>query len=254
MLPKLFTIQVIKYMKKLVINLIINPLGRFSPEAADHFRYFLIEIWVAFVHLRASRACLKRFANHRSLKVNFGSGSAPKANFLNLDFAPQADVRLDLRKPIPLPDSCCSFVYSEHFVEHLSYPEGVESFFADCFRILEADGRISISVPDTKWPLEEYGQGKTDYLRICDERRFHPDGCETFIEHINYHFRQRWRNDSYSHFENHRFAWDFETMRKKLQEAGFDSVVERGFDLQLDSRLREVGSLFVEASKPALSA
>ena len=244
----------INAMRSLLENVIIKPLRRFSPEAADHFRYLLIEIWVAYIHLGASRACFRRYANGRGLKVNFGSGSAPKTNFLNLDFAPQADVRLDLRRAIPLPDSCCSFVYSEHFVEHLSYPEGVERFFADCFRILEEEGKISISVPDTKWPLEEYGHGRKEYLANCIERRWHPEGCDTFIEHINFHFRQRWRNDSYSHFENHKFAWDLETMQKKLREAGFNTVVERRFDPLLDSRLREVGSLFVEATKPVTIA
>lgn len=237
-------------MKNLFKNIVLKPISRFSPEAADHLRYFLIEVWVVFVHLAGSRICTRRFSGRRDLKVNFGSGSAPKQGFLNLDFAPQADVRLDLRRSIPLANFSCAFVYTEHFVEHLSYPEGAERFFADCFRILEPGGRISISVPDSKWPLEEYGKGKKEYLKACIERKFHPEGCDTFIEHINYHFRQRWRNDSYSHFENHRFAWDFETMRKKLQEAGFEHVCERGFDPELDSSLREVGSLFVEARKP----
>lgn len=222
-----------------------------SSPVAQHFIYFLIEINVAIVSQISSAKCRRKYKNENGLKINFGSGSILKKGFLNLDFSSAADVRLDLRKPIPLNDSCANLVYSEHFVEHLTYPEGVDLHFSECFRLLESRGEISISVPDTEWPLVEYVEKKTSYLDACELHNWHPEDCTTFMEHINYHFRQRWVGRSYSHFENHRFAWDFETMKKKLKQFGFVDIALRDFDPNLDSNHRKPGSLFVHAFKPA---
>lgn len=221
-----------------------------SSPIADHFINFNIEIYVALIHQINISKCRRKYKNEKGLKINFGSGSATKKGFLNLDFSSSADVRLDLRKPLPLPDACCGFIYSEHFVEHLTYPEGVEMHFSECFRILEPGGKINISVPDTQWPVEEYVQGKNAYLEACKANNWHPKDCTTFMEHINFHFRQRRRGMSYSHFENHRFAWDFETMKKKLAEFGFIDIERRNYDASLDSSHRKVGSLIVKAKKP----
>ncbi|WP_299225792.1 hypothetical protein [uncultured Psychroserpens sp.] len=221
-----------------------------SSPIADHFINLFIELYVAFVHKMNVLKCRRTYKKKKRLKINFGSGSATKPGFLNLDFSSSADMRLDLRKPIPLVDASCYFVYSEHFVEHLSYPEGVELHFSECFRILESGGEISISVPDAEWPLVEYAEGKRSYLETCEQQKWHPEDCLTFMEHINYHFRQRWRGGSYSHFGNHRFAWDFETMEKKLAEFGFVDIERRYYDPKLDSKHREIGSLFVKAYKP----
>lgn len=221
-----------------------------SSPVGEHLIYLLIEINVALVHTISAIKCRRAYKNIRGLKINFGCGSASKPGFLNLDFSSSADVRLDLRKSLPLADSCSTFVYSEHFVEHLTYPEGVDMHFSECFRVLSQNGEISISVPDTQWPIDEYVEGKTSYLEACKRHNWHPKECTTFMEHINYHFRQRWTGRSYSHFENHRFAWDFETMKKKLSEVGFVDIELRNFNPDLDSKTREVGSLFVHAFKP----
>jgi hypothetical protein len=61
------------------------------------------------------------------------------------------------------------------------------------------------------------------------------------MEHINFHFRQG--------FE-HRFAYDFETMEHALKEAGFVEIRQREFDSDLDSKNRELGTLYVNPLKP----
>lgn len=230
-------------------KLILLPLRLLSSEVAEHFEHMLHETYVALIHKIGEFKC-SRYSGQKGLKVNFGCGANLKRNFLNIDFSPMADLRLDLRRLIPLSDESCSFIFSEHFVEHLTYPEGVERFFSECLRILEPGGAISISVPDTEWPIMEYAQNKKDYLEACKTNSWHPDQCTTFMEHINYHFRQRWSSRSYSDFENHRFAYDFETMSKKLSEQGFTNIQKREYDEHIDSPHRKVGSLFIKANKP----
>ena len=63
------------------------------------------------------------------------------------------------------------------------------------------------------------------------------------MEHINFHFRQG---------TEHRFAYDFETMEQALKEAGFVEIRQRKFVSDLDSKSRELGTLYVNAMKPLI--
>jgi len=231
-----------------LIKKLIAPLRHISPEVKDHVEHLLIETEVALRHGCGVRGA-RRYKGRSGLKINFGSGSKTKEGFVNVDLSPHADLRVDLRRPIPLEDNTCALLFTEHFVEHLSYPEGAEMFFRECYRVIEPGGQLKVSVPDTEWPLREYGTGQRDYLETCDQRNFHPPECETEMEHINYHFRQRKRGQSYSGFERHRFAYDFETMAKVIRAGGFETVDRRSFEPELDSEHREIGSLFVVAVK-----
>ncbi len=71
------------------------------------------------------------------IKLNIGSGSNTKPGWINLDLAASADVRMDLRDPLPFPDQSCDLIYSEHFLEHLSYPDESVPFLAECRRVLK---------------------------------------------------------------------------------------------------------------------
>jgi predicted SAM-dependent methyltransferase len=133
-------------------------------------------------------------------------------------------------------------ILSEHFIEHIDYPEPVTSLLRDCFRVLKPGGKLRISVPDTEWPILDYPKGaNSDYSRACLEQNWHPPDCKTRIEHINYHFRQS---------GEHLFAYDEETMRLALEGIGFREVQRAPFDPQFDSKHREVGSLIMSAAKP----
>jgi len=70
-------------------------------------------------------------------------------------------------------------------------------------------------------------------------------GAPRKMEHINYHFRQD---------TQHRFVYDFETLKYALGRAGFSQIERRGFDPLLDSQDRERGTLYVIAVKPAAPA
>lgn len=225
-------------------------LKLFSPQVESSAEQLLQEISIAMRH-KSGRRGASRYREARGLKINVGCGPYPKEGFLNLDYSKTADLRLDLRQPIPLPDGCSSLIFSEHFVEHLLYPDGAEAFFHDCYRLLEPGGEVLVSVPDTKWPLMQYASGGREWLTACEENKWHPAECETFMEHINYHFRQRESGQPDWHFETHRFAYDAETVAKHLRSVGFEEALEREPDPQLDSPHRLVGGLFMRGVKPA---
>ena len=86
------------------------------------------------------------------------------------------------------------------------------------------------------------GSGKGTISRTVAERLgWHPEWCRTRIEHINFHFRQD---------DEHRFAYDFETLQKVLADAGFIEIEQRDFDESMDTASRRIGTLYVKALKP----
>lgn len=185
-------------------------------------------------------------ANHRKAraikhnsKLHFGCGSNIKKGWVNIDFFGPADIRMDLRRSLPIHDEIASMVYSEHFLEHLDYPEPAGSFVRECFRVLERGGTFSVGVPDTEWPLRSYATDH-DYMREAKARKWHPEWCVTELEHINCHFRQG---------TDHRFAYDYETLKRLIERSGFVNVRRRDPDPSLDLEHRAFGTLYVDADK-----
>lgn len=189
---------------------------------------------------RASVKRARRLPAQAGLKLQFGCGRKLKAGWINIDLQPGADLALDLRRPLPFADGSCEFIYSEHFLEHIDYPEPAMSLLRECHRVLAPGGQISIGVPDTEWPLGEYAGISHDGYFETAKARWHPSWCQTRMEHLNFHFRN---------FDDHRFAYDFETLAKALSQAGFTQVLRREFDHALDDEGRALGTLYVRAAK-----
>ena len=199
-----------------------------------------IEIRLGLVHLRG-RFKARKFNGQTGLKLHIGCGPKLKNGWVNIDLGGRADINLDARRRLPFADGCCAIVYSEHFLEHLDYPAESKSFLNECHRVLQPGGVFSAGVPDTEWPLKAYWEGITSEYFKHAKQIWHPKWCVTRMEHINYHFRQGCE---------HRFAYDFETLKYVLEKAGFVQVRRRDFDPRLDSKDRELGTLYVEGLKP----
>jgi len=131
------------------------------------------------------------------------------------------------------------YIYSEHTFEHFEFDQEVPHFLAESLRVLRNGGIFDVGVPDSEWPLRGYGNPDHDYWPFAPT--CHPNTCETQLDHINYHFRQG---------EQHKYAWDEETLRRSLQRSGFVSIVRRDFDPSLDSHSRKTGTLYMRAIKP----
>lgn len=213
-----------------------------SPGELSALNALRLERAAAARHRKGLRQ-IRRRSLRRPARLNLGCGEARKDGFLNIDICAGGDLTLDLRRGLPFESDCCEQIFSEHFFEHLDYPEPVSSLFSECLRVLRPGGEMRFSVPDTQWPLFDYGDGPdAPYFAACRQQAWHP-GCETRLEHINHHFRQG---------HEHRYAYDFETVYKALSMTGFDAVQQCAFDSRLDSAHHSIGSLFVSARKPAV--
>ncbi len=180
----------------------------------------------------------------KSLYLNVGCGPYPKENFINLDYnwEPAIDICWDItKKKYPLPDQSLKGIYTEHCMEHIT----LDAFKENCkefFRMLQPGGIIRIVVPDGELYFDLYHErknGKTVHFP-------YEEGHITGMSRINELFRRH----------GHLFIYDFETMKKILEAAGFVNIrkesYRKGNDpvllLDLDWRAHE--SLYVEAGRP----
>jgi predicted SAM-dependent methyltransferase len=200
----------------------------------------LIQEFTAIPRHVLSARKVRSLVNGQPIKLNIGCGPNARPGWLNIDlFDSRAQLRLDVRKPWPLPDGSASYVYSEHVFEHLEFYGEVPRFLAESFRVLRPGGVFDVGVPDTEWPLLGYGNPNHEYWKFAPT--VHPESCKTQLDHINYHFRQG---------EQHKYAWDEETLGVTLESAGFTSIERREFNPELDSESRKTGTLYMRAVKP----
>lgn len=190
---------------------------------------------------RKGVAAAQKYHSSSNLRLHLACGEVYKEGWVNIDLFPGvADLCLDLRQPLPFRDNSCEEIYSEHFLEHLSYPNDALAFLSELRRVIRPEGRVITSVPDTEWPMKSYMEGvDAPYFRVAKER-YHPKDCVTMMEHLNYHFRQG---------GEHLFAYDEETLIRILTQAGFTKNIPREFDPAMDSASRHPGSLYVISTK-----
>lgn len=203
------------------------------------FQLFQFEIKATFLH-KCGVLKSKKYQNQQKLKLHLASGENYKEGWVNIDLlSKNIDLSLDLRKKFPFSDNSCKEIYSEHFLEHLEYPNEVSSFLKEAKRVLISNGKITIIVPDTVWPMQSYFEGyESAYFKICKKKKWHPTDYKTRIEHINFHFRQN---------GEHLYAYDEELLRMVLKNAGFSQIIRRDYDQKIDSPVHDFGNLSLVA-------
>lgn len=81
------------------------------------------------------------------LMLNIGCGKRLLPGFVNIDIIKLADLRHDVTKGIPYKDHSVDYIFSEHFLEHISQRQGL-IFLRECRRVLKPGGVVRISMPD----------------------------------------------------------------------------------------------------------
>lgn len=147
--------------------------------------------------------------------------------------------RLDLRYPLNCRDAVLDGVFTEHTLEHL-YPDEAARLLGELFRVMKPGALIRVTVPDLEKYVDFY-TGQLDADEAALFRTKFPTGAAAI------------RSLSQNYL--HRALWDFEELKRYLEQAGFRDVQRKKFGECSDSRLcadlkdRAWETLYVEARK-----
>lgn len=175
------------------------------------------------------------------MKLNLGCGDVPLEGWVNIDLeSDKADLKHDLTRPLPYEDGSVDFVYSEHFIEHLTAEEGL-SLLKECRRVLKPGGVLRVATPDLGYVMLRYF---LFWKRQSWLKKYGYQWIKTKAEMINISFRE-W---------GHQYLYNREELRRRLTEAGFVKVYrkKRGRSKYPELRGRETrkeSNLVMEAVK-----
>lgn len=140
-------------------------------------------------------------------------------------------VHHNLEYGIPLPDQSVDYVFSSHFLEHLSKASGA-GLMTETMRILRPGGVVRILIPDLAVAVAAYQEGRKE------------EALEGIFE--------AWELGD---FARHRYMYDYDLLEAMLERVGFTDVrrcqTREGRVPDLEVLDRRDGSLIVEAAKPA---
>ena len=183
-------------------------------------------------------------------KIQIGGGSRLLRGFFNVDIVPPADLLWDVREGLPFADKSSEFIFSEHFLEHIDYPVSVKKFIKECFRVLRCGGILVLGVPDSELAVKAYARRDKKFfnkaIKIWYSKRHCLSGLDTYIDLLNYHFRDQ---DDDNKYNPHMWAYDFEKLKSLLEWAGFFNIRVWKFDKNIANPKRRWGSLYVMAKK-----
>ena len=139
-------------------------------------------------------------------KLHVGSGPQRLEGWINIDNLPYPGVDRVLDVTEGLPFRGVSFIFAEHFIEHLAYDAALD-LLRECRRVLKDNGVLRLSTPNLDWVwLTHY---KDPSSMTPDEQLL---GC---LE-INRAF----------HGWGHQFLYNRRMLRAALERSGFRDFVE----------------------------
>lgn len=150
----------------------------------------------------------KRF-NPGITRLHLGCGDNLLPGWANVDFNANAGViEHNLTRPLPLPANTIEFIYTEHFIEHITRDEGF-AFLSDCYRVLKSGGVLRISTPNLRRIVDDYLDGRPEDWKDWEW------APKTPCQMVNGGMRL-W---------GHQFVYDHSELEALLFEAGFNSVI-----------------------------
>jgi len=212
-------------------------------------------------HLQEQLRDLGVREGERGLKLHIGAGEHRLAGWINIDVHP-AQLALNILRGLPFATASVRVVFLSHLLEHLYYPRDVRALLAELRRVLEPGGTVRIVVPDIEQCIEAYTERDAQFFASRRETwpwwPENPTRLEDFLAYAG-----AGPEPTYL-FESHKYGYDFETLRKVLEESGFEKVDKSAYMASAHAELRvdeasavaraQYGdryySLFVEAERP----
>ncbi len=201
------------------------------------------ELQIVFIDKLTRLTKVRKFKALPNIKLNLGCGIKSKVGFVNIDLCKSADLRLDLRKNLPFKDNSINYIYSEHFLEHISYTDAtVINCLKDYYRILQNGAKMKHVIPDMEKVFNAYSNKNINHFSkiIIEEKIPQSKEFASLIDYVNYGVYQ---------FGQHKYCYDFEKFDLLLRSIGFKNIENREFNPKEDSIERKDFSFYIEAFK-----
>lgn len=165
----------------------------------------------------------------RTMKVHFGCGKNRLVGWENLDL-PGTDVT----QRLPFEDATVDFIFHEHLLEHLDEVDGF-NFLKECHRILKPQGVMRISCPNIEgivWVYQNWDHIPDSPWKRNRGNRTHYINNAIHFQTARYVGKYFDPKGNVRHVKNsthaHKYLDDEESLRRKLAQIGFATVVNAG--------------------------
>lgn len=169
------------------------------------------------------KAYLNKLFIKKAMKLHIGCGTLYKDGWINIDNnsdnnIARLDINHDLSSGIPFKNEELDYIYHEHFIEHLSYEDGLK-FMQECFRVLKFGGVMRIACPDLDVLIKHY-QDNTWYKQEWVSK-YNCEWIESRCHMINICMT----------YWGHKFIYNKEELKTRLIKAGFkdENILEQQF-------------------------
>lgn len=136
-------------------------------------------------------------------RLQLGAGNHPLPGWANLDLGGDS-IAWDLTRPIPVAPGSIRFVYSEHFIEHVTRDQA-QAILVNCRNVMAEGGVIRLSTPDLRKLAEDYLAGRIVQMPHGD---WFPKTATRMLNEA-------------LHLWGHQFVYDEEELAQALRDAGF---------------------------------
>jgi len=219
-------------------------MGKGQPTLAqlrEKLKFICPPILVKYAGLcvQVVRFALARRTLRGAYRLHLGCGGNALEGWSNIDLGGgKSVIHLNLAKPLPVASDSVQFVFSEHFLEHLTLSQG-RRFVAECYRVLAPGGILRISTPNLEAMLQAYADKS---ITLMSYRGWNP---KTPCRMLNEGMRL-W---------GHRFVYDHDELYSLLAESGFSDITPAQWHQSLHPELCNLecrpyhGDLIMEARK-----
>ncbi len=227
----------------------------FQPIFGRDFLFLLLQLEIELKTLavdtynRLFKA--KRFCSEDKILLHLGCGGNYKEGFINIDFGGHVDLRLDLRKKLPFPDRSIDYIYSEHFLEHLSYSDALDCV-KDYRRVLKSGAKLKLVLPQVEGAFRAYLKKDLSFFTHV----FEAAGVDIAISDTEQLTPIDWLNHAvFNHRDylwsapggEHQYLYDEQKVLQMLRDCGFAQVSITDFHPDEDSESRRSASFYVVA-------
>ena len=130
----------------------------------------------------------------------------------------------NVNQGLPFEDSSVEVIFSSHFIEHLTFEEGL-NFIKECYRVLKPNGILRIVCPDIMIWIDKVHTAKDVEFFETYKNAIDADYWENSVYNVKDKIKTNTQVlNSMIYNWGHKWMWDFESLKTELESVVFGSI------------------------------